>query len=185
VREYERRGIAAVCIEDKLFPKRNSFYAGNQDLLPTDEFVAKLKAAKAAQADPDFIVIARTEAMVSGFGPDEVIRRAEAYAQAGADMILVHSKAKVLDEVRAVMALGCKFKPVAIIPTTYDVSATELAQLEVSMVIFANQGLRSAVRSMRETFRTLARTNQPSCVEENLATLKEIFALQRMENWEL
>ncbi|SVE09580.1 uncharacterized protein METZ01_LOCUS462434, partial [marine metagenome] len=93
IKKYEKSGIAAVCIEDKTFPKQNSFLEdGKQELLPEKEFVAKIIAAKEAQENPNFMLIARTEALISGMGMKEAIKRANAYEKAGADAILIHSK---------------------------------------------------------------------------------------------
>ena len=77
--------MAAICIEDNVYPKRCSFYAGvRRELIPVDEHCGKIKAAKAAQLSPDFVVIARTEALIAGWGQEEALKRAEAYAEAGA-----------------------------------------------------------------------------------------------------
>ncbi len=94
VLSYERRGIAGICIEDKMFPKLNSFAAVAHDLVPVPDFVAKVKAGKAAQKSEDFILIARTEALVAGLDLEEAVNRARAYAEAGADAVLVHSKSR-------------------------------------------------------------------------------------------
>ena len=83
IKKYEKSGIAAVCIEDKTFPKQNSFLEDSkQELLPEKEFVAKIIAAKEAQENPNFMLIARTEALISGMGMKEAIKRANAYEKA-------------------------------------------------------------------------------------------------------
>src|SRR3712207_6986805 len=80
VKKLEQRGVAAVCVEDKLFPKTNSFInSERQPLADMAEFAGKIKAVKEAQADPDFCVVARLEAFIAGWGLDEMLRRAEAY----------------------------------------------------------------------------------------------------------
>src|SRR5215813_8674439 len=92
VRKLEQRGIAGVCIEDKIFPKTNSFIRGTaQPLAEIDEFAGKIKAGKEAQTDPDFVIVARVEAFIAGWGLEEAMKRAEAYRLAGADAILIHS----------------------------------------------------------------------------------------------
>src|SRR5690606_6603892 len=90
VRCYEAAGIAAVCLEDKRTPKLNSFVEGRQELAPLGEFVGKLAAAKDTQESADFVVLARTEALIAGAGLAEALKRAEAYRRAGADLVLVH-----------------------------------------------------------------------------------------------
>ncbi len=80
VRKLEQRGIAGVCIEDKVFPKTNSFIGGErQPLADVDEFCGKIKAGKSAQPDENFSIVARVEALIAGWGMDEALRRAEAY----------------------------------------------------------------------------------------------------------
>ena len=100
IEEYERAGIAGICMEDNIFPKRCSFYAGvKRELSPVEEHAGKVRAAKATQRDRDFVVIARTEALIAGWGMEEALHRGRAYADAGADMVLIHSKSKTPDEV--------------------------------------------------------------------------------------
>ncbi len=83
VEEHERAGIAAVCLEDNVFPKRCSFYSGvRRELASVEEHAAKIRSAKAAQSDPAFVVIARTEALIAGWGMEEALARAEAYRAA-------------------------------------------------------------------------------------------------------
>mgnify|MGYP003336639708 FL=1 len=93
VKKYENAGVAAISIEDKVFPKQNSLLeGGSQDLLSEKEFVAKIIAAKEAKRNPDFMIIARTEALIAGLDMNEAIQRAIAYEKAGANAILIHSK---------------------------------------------------------------------------------------------
>ena len=100
VRKLEQRGIAGVCIEDKQFPKTNSFLNGDrQPLADIDEFCGKIAAGKNTQLDPDFSIVARVEALIAGWGMEEALRRAEAYRRAGADAILIHSKLSKPDEI--------------------------------------------------------------------------------------
>src|SRR2546430_3078367 len=92
VREYEAAGIAGICIEDKTFPKVNSFAKHSQPLTSVEDFAHKVGTGKSVQQTADFLLIARTEAFIAGYGVDEVLRRAHAFVAAGADAILVHSK---------------------------------------------------------------------------------------------
>src|SRR5436305_2516955 len=93
--EFERAGAAGICIEDNEFPKRCSFYAGvRRELVPAEEHARKIEAATTARRAASFLVIARTEALIVGLGLDEALRRATAYARAGADAVLVHSHAR-------------------------------------------------------------------------------------------
>src|ERR1700739_2265375 len=100
VRKLEQRGIAGVCIEDKQFPKTNSFLNGErQPLADIAEFCGEIAAGKDTQTDPNFSNVARVEALIAGWSMDEALRRAEAYRLAGADAILIHSKLSKPDEI--------------------------------------------------------------------------------------
>ena len=146
VRKLEQREIAAVCIEDKLFPKTNSFIEGrSQELADIDEFCGKIKAGKDAQSDDDFSIVARVEALIAGRGMDEALCRAEAYRLAGADGILIHSAAATSDEILAFMREWGDRSPVVIVPTRYYATPTDVfREAGVSIVIWANHLLRSA-----------------------------------------
>jgi phosphoenolpyruvate phosphomutase len=179
VAEYERAGVAGICIEDNIFPKRCSFYAGvRRELVPTDEHARKIQAAKAARSDPDFVVIARTEAFIAGWGTQEALKRARAYAEAGADAVLVHSKSSTFNELRAFTAAWDGVCPLVAVPTTYaGITAADLAAAGFKLVIFANQALRAAVKAMRESLATLKQEGRPAAVDDRIATLPEIYEL--------
>src|SRR5256714_15429306 len=104
VRQYEAAGIAAVCIEDKVFPQRNSFVEADQVLEDADRFARKIEIAKKTQSSKDFLLIARTEAAIAGAGVGEALRRAHRYVDAGADAVLMHSKSAQPDEVLGFLA---------------------------------------------------------------------------------
>lgn len=180
VRKLEQRDIAAVCIEDKLFPKTNSFInALAQPLADMDEFCGKIKAAKDAQADDEFSVIARVEALIAGWGMDEAIRRAEAYHAAGADGILIHSAKATPDEVLTFKQRWGDRVPVVIVPTKYYATPTQVFRDSgFSVVIWANQILRSAVTAMQEAARTLHTDQGLHALEDRIASVGEVFRLQ-------
>ena len=180
VRKLEQRGVAAVCIEDKLFPKTNSFIKGErQPLADPDEFAGRLKAAKDSQQDDDFSVIARVEALIAGWPMEEALRRAETYADAGADAILIHSKRSTPDEVLTFRKEWGERLPVVIVPTMYYATPSDaFASAGISLVIWANHLLRSAITSMEATAQTIARDRSLFNVEGEVAPVKRIFALQ-------
>jgi phosphoenolpyruvate phosphomutase len=180
VRKLERRHIAAVCIEDKLFPKTNSFIkGGTQPLADMQEFCGKIKAGKDAQIDPDFCIIARVEAFICGWGLAEAMRRAEAYHQAGADGILIHSALSVPDEILSFKQEWGNRCPVVIVPTKYYATPTDVfRQHGFSMIIWANHMLRAAVAAMQKTARTLKDQEQLLSIEDKVAPVSEIFRLQ-------
>ena len=184
VRKYENAGIAAICIEDKTFPKQNSLLKnGQNDLISEKEFVAKIIAAKEAKQNKDFMIIARVEALISGAGMNEALKRATAYEKAGADAILIHSKKKTPEEVFEFAESWKGNSPVIVIPTTYDsVSLDELISHKIKMVIHANQTLRAAHASMSRILKQMINSNSLSEVKEEISSMEDIFHLQEMFN---
>lgn len=180
VRKLEQRDIAGMCIEDKLFPKTNSFIAGErQQLADVDEFAGKLRAAKDTQSDPDFCVVARTEAFITGWGLSEALDRACAYQQAGADAVLIHSKKSTPEEILAFMGQWQNLCPVIIVPTMYYRTPVEVfAKAGVRIVIWANHLMRASIRAMKETAATICSSRSLLSVEEQIVPVKEIFRLQ-------
>ena len=183
VRKLEQIGVAAACIEDKIFPKCNSFInSEDQSLADVDEFVGKIKAAKDTQQDPDFCVVARTEAFVVGRGLDEALERADAYYRAGADAVLIHSKIATSDEIVAFMSAWHKKCPVVIVPTKYYSTPTKVfEEAGISMAIWANHMLRSCITAMQQTAARLYEEKTLLSIEKEVATVKEIFRLQNDE----
>ncbi|MDH5323350.1 MAG: phosphoenolpyruvate mutase, partial [Gammaproteobacteria bacterium] len=180
VRKLEQRGIAAVCIEDKLYPKTNSFIKGDrQQLAEIDEFCSRIKAGKDAQSDDDFAIITRIEAFIAGWGLGEAIRRAEAYHAAGADGILIHSALATASEVLAFKREWGDRLPVVIVPTKYYATPTDVFRdAGFSIVIWANHLLRAALTAMQDCAATLAQEQSLVPIENDIASVKEIFRLQ-------
>jgi phosphoenolpyruvate phosphomutase len=180
VRKLEQRKIAAMCIEDKLFPKTNSFIdSEKQALADIAEFSGKIKAAKDTQQDPDFCVVARVEALIAGWGQEEALRRAESYYQAGADAILIHSKLSKPDQILTFLKEWGKTCPVVIVPTMYCKTPTEIFEKAgVSLIIWANHLLRSNIINMQQTAAKIFREQSVASIEDDIAAVKEIFRLQ-------
>lgn len=180
VRKLEQREVAGMCIEDKLFPKTNSFIKSEeQPLAEVEEFAAKIKAAKDTQKDPDFCVVARVEALIAGWNLDEALRRADAYYQAGADAILMHSKKKTADQIVEFMQAWENRCPVVIVPTTYYATPTSVyEEAGISLVIWANHLLRASITAMQKTAAQIYQERSLVSIEGNVATVKEIFRLQ-------
>ena len=180
VRKLEQRNVAAVCIEDKLFPKTNSLLDGEPQLLAEiDEFAGKIKAAKDTQENPDFCVVARVEAFIAGWGLAEALKRAEAYFRAGADAILMHSKNSTADQIVDFMHAWQDTCPVVIVPTTYYRTPTKVfEELGVSVVIWANHLLRASIQAMQQTARQVFVDQSLHAIEDQIAPVKEIFRLQ-------
>jgi phosphoenolpyruvate phosphomutase len=180
VNKLEQREVAAMCIEDKLFPKTNSFIGGEQQpLAEIDEFVGKIKAAKDTQQDPDFSVVARVEALIAGWGLSEALKRAEAYHRAGADAILMHSKISSADQILSFMEAWQDTCPVVIVPTMYYRTPTQVfEEAGVSVVIWANHMLRASIKAMQQIAAQIYSERSLSSIEDQVVPVKEIFRLQ-------
>ncbi len=180
VKKLEQRDIAGVCIEDKLFPKTNSFIGGeSQPLADIHEFSGKIKAAKDTQADDDFVVVARLEAFIAGWGLDEALRRAAAYHEAGADAILCHSKKADSSDIDAFMKEWANRSPVIIVPTKYYSVPTEhFEDLGVNTIIWANHNIRSAIKVMQDTSKRIYEDRSLINVESKVVSVSEVFRLQ-------
>ncbi len=179
VTKFCQRGIAGICIEDKLFPKTNSFIGEGQPLADKDEFAGKIKAGKDSQTDPDFCIVARLEAFIAGRGLSEALDRAHAYAEAGADAVLCHSKLATAEEIMAFMNNWDNKVPVVIVPTKYYATPTEdFRRAGISLAIWANHNLRASITAMRETTRRIHREESLAGIEPNITTVSEVFDLQ-------
>jgi phosphoenolpyruvate phosphomutase len=185
VRKLEQRGIAGVCIEDKQFPKTNSFLNGErQPLADIDEFAGKIAAGKDTQSDPNFCIVARVEALIAGWGMDEALRRAEAYRLAGADAVLIHSKLSKPDEIVTFAREWARRLPLVIVPTRYYSTPTEVfRESGISAVIWANHLVRSAVSAMQSVAQEIHETQTLVNVEDRIVSVNEIFRLQDADEY--
>jgi phosphoenolpyruvate phosphomutase len=183
IRKLEQVGVGAVCIEDKLFPKMNSFINGEkQPLADIDEYCGKIKAIKDTQKDPDFCMIARTEAFITGWGLAEALKRAEAYYRAGADGIFVHSKMSTPVEILAFIKEWQNTCPVVIAPTMYSATPREVFEKAgISIVIWANYMLRACITYMQQIAKKIYLNKSVAGVETEVVPLKEIFRLQEID----
>jgi phosphoenolpyruvate phosphomutase len=182
VREYERSGIASICVEDNTFPKRNSLYRGEsrRELIPRDEQARRIRAAKRAQETSDFFFIARVEALIAGYGVDDAYDRACSYAEAGADGLLVHSRDKTLVEIDAFLErwTGNEDIPLVAVPTLFpDFTTDQLFERGFRLIIFANQTMRAAVRATSEVLATLREERNAAAVDPEITPVDEIFRL--------
>lgn len=180
VKKLEQRGIAGVCIEDKQFPKTNSLMDDSlQPLADIDEFCGKIKAMRDARSDSDFVIVARVEAFIAGWGLTEAINRASRYVDAGADAILIHSKKTEPSEIVSFMNAWNKKAPVIIVPTKYYSTPTELFKdLDISLIIWANHNLRSSITAMQSTSRIIFNDESLTGIEDGIAPVAEVFRLQ-------
>ena len=182
VKKYEKAGIAGISIEDKTFPKQNSLLENSkQDLLSEKDFVAKIIAATEAKKDKDFMIIARTEALIAEKGMDEALKRADAYENAGANAILIHSKKNTPNEI---FEFTDKWKgkiPLVVVPTSYpSVKVDDLISHKIKMVIYANQSLRASHNIMLKVLQETIEKESLDQVNIELSSMNDIFKLQEM-----
>ncbi|MCS2608783.1 phosphonopyruvate hydrolase [Halomonas dongshanensis] len=184
VEQFEAAGAAAVVIEDKMFPKVTSLIAGGrQDLVSIAEHQGKIEAAVSARKDPDFMIIARVEALIAGRGEEEALARAHAYEQAGADMILIHSKQKTPDEIESFINAWTGSVPIVIVPTAYPqmTEARAKALGKIGILIYGNHAIRAAVTGMQKVFAQIIEDGGIERVNDTIIPVAEIFRLQRMD----
>lgn len=185
VRKLEQRGVAGVCIEDKLFPKTNSFLGNAQPLADINEFCGKIRAMKDMQRDPDFCVVARVEAFIAGWPLEENLKRAEAYRKAGADAVLIHSKRADSKEIDAFMKEWGNRLPVVIVPTKFYKTPTQhFRDQGISLAIWANHNLRASISAMQKITAQIHKEQSLANIENTVATVNEIFRLQNVNELE-
>jgi phosphoenolpyruvate phosphomutase / 2-hydroxyethylphosphonate cytidylyltransferase len=183
VRTLERLGVSAVIIEDKIGLKRNSLFGTDvpQVQADIDDFCRKIDAGKRARVTEDFVIVARVESLILGAGLDDAVRRAQAYIEAGADAIMMHSKAKTADEILAFCDIYSRFErrvPLVVVPSTYNViTEAELEAAGVNVVIYANQLLRSAYPAMVKSAETILRAGRAQEADPLCMPIKEILTL--------
>jgi phosphoenolpyruvate phosphomutase len=149
-----------------------------------DEFCGKIKAGKDSQSDDDFSIVARVEALIAGWGMEEALRRAEAYRQAGADAILIHSKLSRPDEILQFAREWAGRGPLVIVPTKYYSTPTDVfREAGISTVIWANHLIRAATSAMQAVAREIHASETLVDVEERIATVNEIFRLQDADEY--
>jgi len=183
VKNLERLGVSAVIIEDKIGLKKNSLFGTdvkqNQDSI--ENFAYKIKIGKKSQVTEDFMIIARIESLILGQGQDDAIKRAKAYINAGADGIMIHSKDTKPDEILEFCENYKKLDtdiPLVVVPSTYGtITEKQLSDAGVSVIIYANQLLRSAYPSMKNVAETILRSQHASSVDNDCMNIKDILTL--------
>lgn len=183
VRSLERLGVSAVIIEDKEGLKQNSLFGTDvpQTQASIPDFCHRLRVGKKAQITEDFMIIARIESLVLDLGMNDAVERAEAYIDAGADAIMIHSRQTIPDEVFEFCNHASRFSkqvPIVAVPTTYhEVTEAELADHGVNMVIYANQLLRAAYPRMHKVAELILEHGRATEAEPLIAPIKEALAI--------
>ena len=163
-----------------MFPKDTSLLAGGrQELVRIEEFQGKIEAARAARRG-DLVVIARVEALIAGQGQEEARRRGEAYAEAGADAVLIHSKQKTPDEIVEFARNWRLEVPLVIVPTAYpQLTEDRIAELgKIRLVIYGNHAIRAAVTEMERVFARIREDRGIQNVDNEIVPVTHIFELQ-------
>jgi phosphoenolpyruvate phosphomutase len=181
VKKFEEAGIVGMSIEDKKFPKDNSLLeGGRQELAPIEEFVGKIKAAKDHQTHREFLVIARVEALIAGWGQVEAMKRSLRYVEAGADCILIHSKQKEPDEILEFIRNWDQPTPLVLVPTNYpSLTLKEVEKLKkVKLFIYANQPMRASVKAQEDLLEEIKRAGGIHTIDPMMVPVGHIFDLQ-------
>lgn len=184
VQKFEDLGAAGICIEDNPFPKRCSLYDGpRHELVSINEMAGRIRAAKGARKDPDFVVIGRVESLIADEGVDLALERCYAYEEAGADALLVHSKS--FDLLQMFASRWTSRCTLVAVPTMFNhIDVETLNKMGFKVVIFANQAILVATRSMLEVLRTIRQTGEASSIREKMLSFKEVNRLVRLEQFE-
>lgn len=182
--KLESLGVSAIVIEDKQYPKRNSLSLEAEHILADiDVFARKIKRGRDVLLSNDFMIFARLESLIAKKGVDDAIFRARKYLQAGADGLMIHSKAKTVEEVRLFLdkyedlckELGSR-KPVICVPTTYNTTSDEeLFSYGANIVVHANQLLRASHLAMQNVCEVILNSNRSLEVEELCIPLTKLF----------
>lgn len=181
-KDLKKIGVKGVCIEDNIFPKQNSFYKGLRPIEKTEEFVKKLKIAKEIFNSNDEFVIARTEALIQGYGQSEALFRAKEYYLAGADYIMPHSKQKTPEELFEFSENWDHTVPLVSVPSTYpNVHINELQEKGVGIVIYANHTIRAIKHALDQILPNILKDGGTHNIEDKISPLKEILELSGEE----
>lgn len=183
IRTLERMGVSAIIIEDKEGLKKNSLFGTevHQDQASIESFCEKIRVGKAALKTKEFMLIARIESLILEKGMEDALARAQAYVNAGADGIMIHSRKKEPDEIFAfcdAFRLQNKQTPIIVVPTTFNkVYEEELYNHGINIVIYANQLIRSAFPAMQNTARVILENERAYEADKFCMPVKEILTL--------
>jgi len=190
VEEFEAAGVAAIHLEDQASPKRCGQLPGARPVIELAEAVGKIEAALAARRDPDFIIIARTDA-AEAHGLDEAIRRGKAFRKAGADVIFVEMKSgpTILEDLKRVtsgvdapclvnMGAGGKLD---------ELDAKGIGRLGLRIAIYPGLERAAAGFAVREALAVLKKDGNTGALRDRMLSLKEYneaLKLDEVEEWE-
>ena len=183
VRTLERLGISAIIIEDKTGLKKNSLFgtAVPQTRDTIEDFSHKIRMGKSAQITDDFMIIARIESFILGDTLEDALERADAYVEAGADGVMIHSKDKSGDDIKS-FCLNFREKnsttPIVVVPSSYNhIKEEELIEWGANIVIYANHLLRASFPAMQNVAKTILTNKRTSELDNTCMSIKEILEL--------
>ena len=183
VRTLERLGISAIIIEDKTGLKKNSLFgtAVPQTRDTIEDFTHKIRMGKSAQITDDFMIISRIESFILGDTLEDALERADAYVEAGADGVMIHSKDKSGDDIKS-FCLNFREKntetPIVVVPSSYNhIKEEELIEWGANIVIYANHLLRASFPSMQNVAKTILKNKRTSELDDTCMSIKEILEL--------
>ncbi|MER5887197.1 alpha-hydroxy-acid oxidizing protein [Streptomyces sp. NPDC001941] len=175
---FEEAGADAICVEDNLYPKRNSLddRFGGRELLDPEAFAGRISAMVAARRS--LKVIARTEALVAGMGAGEAVDRLRRYADAGADALFAQANRASADQLLTVVEQAAKLRPLVLAPTALPGTGAEaFAEHGPVTVIFANVVMRSLVEQTSRVLREVVATRRLDSVSHQLSPVERLFEL--------
>ncbi len=183
VRTLERLGVSAIMIEDKVGLKKNSLFKdqsnAKQDTIK--DFCKKIDLIKKTRTSKDFLIGARIESFILGKGLQDGLKRAKAYSEAGADLILIHSKEKTAKEIFSFSKIFKKtkyYKPLVSVPSTYSkTTESMLIKNGFKIVIYANQMLRASYPAMENVAITILKNQRSFELEKKISSVKEVINL--------
>jgi phosphoenolpyruvate phosphomutase / 2-hydroxyethylphosphonate cytidylyltransferase len=183
IRTLERLGVSAIMIEDKIGLKKNSLFSdqsgAQQDQIK--DFCKKISLIKKIRNSDDFLIGARIESFILGKGLQDGLKRAKAYSQAGADLILIHSKEKNPKEIFSFSKIFRKtkyYKPLVSVPSTYSkTTETMLIKNGFKIVIYANHMLRAAYPAMQNAAKNILKNQRSFELESKISSVKEVINL--------
>jgi 2-methylisocitrate lyase-like PEP mutase family enzyme len=176
VREFERAGVAAIHLEDQEFPKRCGHLAG-KSLIPLEEAAQKIRAAVEAKADPDFMIIARCDALTVS-GMEDTVRRGKAYLDAGADMLFIESP-RTIEQITEIPRRlpGAHLFNMNASGKTPPLSVEEVGRLGYQLMILPNFATLAAIKAMGEVLAEIRRSGTVAGILDRCASFQEFTAL--------
>ena len=182
VRELERIGVSAITIEDNIFPKSNSLWGGAKPIQDIIKQGNKITAAVNSRRSSDLLIVARTEALIRGFGEAEALKRANHYADCGADIVLIHSRETTGKEALGIPKKWNRDRPLIIIPSKFPhLSNSDLFNAGYSIVIYANQTQRAKIFGVKQMLSKLKTNGTAASLKDCICSLDDFRNLTPIE----